>query len=171
MADTQKIYCFDTNVLVQGWNHYYAPEFCHSYWDILNTFGERGIVFIPREVYNEIQRVDDGLSRWLKSSKIPVRDTDGSVTQRMSEIFNKDKRHHLLVDDTKQRSMADPWVIAHALQSKAVVVTKENKETNPMSKRIKIPNVCEKMGVECINDFEFIRRFNINFSCSSPHCF
>lgn len=169
-TDTKQLYCFDTNVLVQAWNHYYAPEICQSYWDVLNKFGERGIVFVPGEVYDEIQKIDDNLAKWLRDSRIPVRETDGQVTKHLTEIYAKDRKHRLLVEDTKQRSLADPWVIAHALRADAVVVTKENKETNPASKRIKIPNVCEKMGVECINDFEFIKRFNIQFSCSSPHC-
>jgi hypothetical protein len=60
--------------------------------------------------------------------------------------------------------LADPWVIAHAMKEKAIVVTKESKVTTSTDK-IKIPNVCENMGVECINDFRFIEEMNIKFFC------
>jgi len=73
--------------------------------------------------------------------------------------------HKFLVDNTRQRSLADPWVIAHAMNSNACVVTKENLETAANSKRIKIPNVCENMGIRWINDFAFIEEVNISFYC------
>jgi len=48
----------------------------------------------------------------------------------------------------------------------AIVVTKENKESALNSKRIKIPNVCENMGIKWIDDFEFINELDIKFKCS-----
>ena len=73
--------------------------------------------------------------------------------------------HKNLVDNTKQRSLADPWIIAHAINENAIVVTKEEKVTAINTNRIKIPNVCENMGVPWINDFDLIERLNIRFSC------
>jgi hypothetical protein len=61
-----------------------------------------------------------------------------------------------LVDNTKARSLADPWVIAHAMHENATVVTKEEKVTALNSNRIKIPNVCENIGLRWINDFQLI---------------
>jgi hypothetical protein len=77
-----------------------------------------------------------------------------------------DPMHKLLVDNTKQRSLADPWVIAHAMKAGACVVTKENLETALNSKRIKIPNVCQNLGIRCINDFDMIRELKVSFSCN-----
>jgi len=62
--------------------------------------------------------------------------------------------------------LADPWVIAHAMKENATVVTKENKITTSNSNKIKIPNVCENMGVPCIDDFMFIEELNIQFTCN-----
>ncbi|HTQ67037.1 MAG TPA: DUF4411 family protein, partial [Puia sp.] len=73
--------------------------------------------------------------------------------------------HKYLVDNTKQRSLADPWIVAHALKENACVVTKEEKVTAPNTTRIKIPNVCENMNIRWINDFEFVEELNIQFSC------
>ena len=56
-------------------------------------------------------------------------------------------------------------MIAHAINEKACVVTKEEKVKAINSKRIKIPNVCDNMGVKWINDFQMIEELNIKFSC------
>ena len=136
-----------------------------SYWDILNEFGANDIIFISEMVYVEIVRTDDDLSKWLKSSKIPVRKIDEQVTKCLKDIYSTDPNHKFLVDNTKARSLADPWVIAHALRDNATVVTKEEKVTAINSTKIKIPNVCEKMNVPWINDFQMIGELGIKFKC------
>ena len=45
------------------------------------------------------------------------------------------------------------------------VVTKEEKVTALNSKKIKIPNVCEKMNLSCISDFQMIEELGIKFKC------
>jgi hypothetical protein len=152
-------------VLIQAWQKYYSPKLCPDYWTILNRLGEQGLIFLPQIVFEEIIRTDDDLTKWVKGSSIPVLIPDTNVTNILRTIFEVNPLHRTLVDNTKNRSLADPWVIAHALNEKAVVVTKEEKVTSANASRIKIPNVCDNMGVTWINDFEFIERMNIRFSC------
>lgn len=158
-------YCLDTNVFIKAWTGYYSPEVCPDYWEILITLGKQGKIFVPQLVYEEISKVEDDLYKWLKNSKMPIRKIDEPVTKCLQAIYSKDPKHQFLVDNTKSRSLADPWVIAHAMSEQAVVVTKEEKVTAATSKRIKIPNVCENMDVRWINDFQFIKELNIKFSC------
>ena len=89
-----------------------------------------------------------------------------TVTQNLTKIYSANPVHQYLVDNTKQRSLADPWVIAHALNENACVVTKEEKVTAPGTNRIKIPNVCDNMGVRWLNDFQMIEELGIRFSCT-----
>lgn len=51
------------------------------------------------------------------------------------------------------------------MKEKATVVTKEEMIITANSKRIKIPNVCEKMNIEWINDFQLIQKLKIKFEC------
>jgi hypothetical protein len=81
----------------------------------------------------------------------------------LQEIYEKDPRHKRLVDSTKWRSVADPWVIAHAMSENAIVVTKEPYEPNSTD-RVKIPNVCEAMGIEWMDDFRLIRELGLQFN-------
>ena len=125
MSTKTKIFCLDANVLIEAWQKYYSPKFCPEYWDVLNELGDQGRIFIPEMVYEEITRTDDDLSKWLKNSKIPVRKIDVPVTRCLQSIYSTNPMHKKLVDNTKARSLADPWVIAHAINEKATVVTKE----------------------------------------------
>ncbi|NPV60148.1 MAG: DUF4411 family protein [Actinobacteria bacterium] len=70
----------------------------------------------------------------------------------------------MLVDTTRDRSTADPWVIAHAITEKAVVVTKESFAP----RKIKIPDVCKALSVECIDDHQLVKELGIRFTASLP---
>jgi hypothetical protein len=165
MSTGHQKYCLDANVLIQAWQKYYSPKFCPDYWIVLNELGKQDIIFIPKMVYDEITRTDDDLSKWLKKSNIPVAEIDENVTSFLKMIFAANPSHQNLVDNTKNRSLADPWVIAHAINVNAIVVTKEEKVTAINTTKIKIPNVCDNMGVPWINDFQLIDKLNIHFSC------
>ena len=168
MSSKPKKYCLDANILIEAWQKYYSPNICPSYWDVLNTFGEQDKIFLPEQVYDEIVRTDDDLSSWLKASNIPVRGINQYVTQCLQEMYAANPYHKFLVDNTKARSLADPWVIAHAMSESAIVVTKEEKVTAQNSKRIKIPNVCDNMNITWINDFQLVNELGITFSCKRP---
>ncbi len=171
MSSTAHIYCLDANVLIQSWQKYYSPELCPDYWNILNKLGTDGRIFIPEEVKNEIvvtddkEKIEDDLSKWLKRSSIPVHKPTEQVIKCWQTILQANPLHKHLVDNVKGRSLADPWVISHALNIGATVVTKENFETALNTKRIKIPNVCENMGIRWIDDFAFAKELGMKFSC------
>ncbi len=160
-------YCLDANVLIQAWHHYYSPDICPDYWELLSNIGQDDKLFIPALVFEEINRTDDDLAQWLKSSNIPVRETTENVTKCLNGIYSANPDHKYLVDNVKGRSLADPWVIAHAIDENAIVVTKEEKVTaiNKKRNKIKIPDVCDNMKINWMNDFQLIRELGIRFSC------
>lgn len=158
------IYCLDTNVFIEAWNKYYHKDFAGDYWRKLDDLAKAEVIFATEEVKREIDKIDDALKEWLRGREYFFRKIDDKVQECLEQVFH-DPKHHRLVDSTKQRSIADPWVIAHAMAMDAVVVTKEQFETN-QTKRIKIPNVCEAMGIEWIDDFEMVRRLGIQFKVS-----
>jgi len=160
------LYCLDSNFFIKPWHDYYPPDFCGQYWEVLCEIFALGQAFIPQAVLDEILKVDDDLTLWLvEESGIAVESINENVTKCLSQIYEFDESHHRLVDSIKQRSLADPWVIAHAMAAGATVVTKEA-PSDSITKRIKIPDVCNNMGIRCVNDFDFIREVGIAFSCS-----
>lgn len=157
-----RVYCLDTNALIQPWTKYYSMIVCPSYWEILDRLAQDQIVFCTSEVGREIEKVDDGLYAWVKQRPYLIRDVDAQVMTHLRNILQDYPR---LVDTRKSRSMADPWVIAHAIAEKAVVVTKEE-PSNGKSNRVKIPDVCQHLGIRWINDYRFVEELGIRFTAS-----
>jgi len=165
--DEKVVYCMDANILIQAWQKYYSPEICPSYWEVLNDLGKKGVIFIPELVYEEIENGEDNLFEWLKNSNIPIKKMDGEVTNCLKKIYAANSDHQYLVSSNGIHSKADPWVIAHAIKEKAIVVTKETKDYFKKPTKIKIPHVCDNMHVRWMDDFEFIKNLNIKFICKS----
>lgn len=155
-----KRYCLDTNIYIEGWNKYFSTELSTGYWEILDSFALNGQVFSPIEVKREILRLDDGLSDWLKTRPYFFREITNKVQKEMRSIMASYPR---LVDNTKQRSIADPWVIAFAITENAIVVTKET-PVGSNSRRIKIPDVCNDLNIPWIDDFRFALELGIHFT-------
>lgn len=157
-----KRYCLDTNILIESWNKHYSMDLCPDYWEILDDLARDDRIFCTVEVKREIEKTDDGLSNWIGERPHFFRELTEEVISSLQKIY-KNPDHRRLVDSAKFRSVADPWVIAHAMAEGAVVVTKEAFETNP-TKRIKIPNVCKVLGVPWIDEFRFVTDIGIRFN-------
>src|SRR5258708_31222717 len=114
MSTTHAKYCLDANVLIQAWQKYYSPKLCPDYWTVFDQLGKEERIFLPQMVYEEIIRTDDELAKWLKKSNIPEYKVDGGGGEALKSIYSANSVHQNLVDNTKGRSLADPWVIAHA---------------------------------------------------------
>ena len=166
MTNQGKIYCLDSNVLIQAWQKYYSPKLCPSYWEKLNQLGSEGKIFISKMVFDELTKTDDDLSKWVREGNIEVKKLTADVTNAVSQIYAADPMHKFLVDNKKGRSLADPWVIAHAIVDKAIVVTKEEKVTAANNKKgLKIPNVCDNMSIPWLTDFDMLNDLEITFAC------
>ena len=161
-----KKYCLDTNAFVEPWNKYYSIKRCPEYWEILDDLGKKGTVFCPDQVKREIDKVDDTLKDWLNNKPYFIRVESESVQRYVRDILAIFPH---IISVGANRSMADPWVIAHAMAENAVVVSKEY-ITNPSQRnsRIKIPDACHHFKVTCINDIDFIDEIGIKFKTSLP---
>jgi hypothetical protein len=111
-----------------------------------------GEIFVIDEVVRELERKDDGIFKWVKNRENMIVPIDDGVQQRVKEIMSK---HGRLVDSRKNRSGCDPWVIALAQERGLTVVTAE-KPTRSLA-RPKIPDVCQDLGVSCIEIIDLFR--------------
>jgi len=157
-----RVYCLDTNALIEPWNKYYTITRCPEYWGILDQLALDGRIFCTWEVKREIEKTDDALSEWTQARQHMFREETSKANTYLREILARFPR---LIDSSKGRSMADPWVIAHAMADAAIVVTKELPVPRT-SEKIKIPTVCEAFGVEWMDDFAFIDEVGIRFSAT-----
>lgn len=127
-----------------------------SLWSKVDSFIENGIVISSEEVYDEIHVGDDDLVSWAKNRKDKFLKSDHNIQQLVREILQKQPS---LVTGSKKINGADPFVIALAKIKNCKLVSDERR--SGVGQPIKIPNVCEEYGVECIRFIDFLREMKI----------
>jgi hypothetical protein len=122
-------------------------------WTRLDGLIKDGLVAASEEVLLELERKDDEVYEWAKQRKATLFVAIDEVQQRhVSELLAK---HERLVDTRKERSGADPFVIALAIARGCAVVTAEPPTGKP--DKPNIPDVCASMGVRSLTVLELFR--------------
>lgn len=154
------IYCVDTSGWLDGWVRDYPPDVFPTLWQKLSECIEAGTVKCSEEVFVELAKKEDDLHQWIKVRKdaLVVR-IDDTIQNHVVALLEEYPR---LVDTQRQRSQADPFVIATAmaLGSSTVVVTGEKPGGG---KSPKIPDVCAAKAIQCIPFLEMLRLLGWKF--------
>src|SRR6267154_1657626 len=125
------IYWLDANVLIQAKNGPYKFKVFGVFWAFLDEQIGAGTIRCPKMVYQEIVKNEeplDDLATWIRvrrQSGLFV-DANADVQKAMNtvadHVIGKYEQHHA----GHFLSGADPWLIAHAIYSKGIVVTHES---------------------------------------------
>ena len=109
----------------------------------------------------ELEKRDDDLYEWANERKDMFLDIEGDRLQiRVAKIL---KLYPRLVDTRKNRSAADPFVIAVAsVFDPPLVVVAQEGQTNNIDKP-HIPDVCVSENLECITILDLIIREDWRF--------
>ena len=148
-------YVFDSGPLIDMFRHYYRQRF-PSLWQLFDTMIENNLITSTREVFNELINRGDDLSDWCEEQR-QLFVTPNKIEQGfVREIFINPHFQGVLRKQEKLegRPVADPFVVARARHTGGCVVTTEKYRPNAP----KIPNICEKFGVECVNLEAFMER-------------
>lgn len=149
------MYCIDTSALIHGWRRDYPPDVFQSLWDHLDRLAKQGRLFSSIEVLIELERGGDDIFRWAKDRESIFCEADEEVQKVLGTIV--DNFPSFVPADSPDGVWADAYVIAFAAAKNWTVVTGE-KPVGPGAKRLKIPNVCQAMGVNCIDFLQLIRK-------------
>ncbi|MGE5586267.1 MAG: DUF4411 family protein [Bacillota bacterium] len=149
------MYCIDTSALIHAWRRDYPPDVFQSLWDQLDRLIKQGRLFSSIEVLLELKRGGDEIYQWAKQREHAFLDADATVQRVVATIV--DSFPSFLPSDSPDGIWADPYIVAIAKVNGWAVVTGE-KAVSPGAKRIKIPNVCQEVGVECTEFLQLIRR-------------
>lgn len=152
------VYCVDTSAWLDGWVRDYPADVFPSLWGKLADCITDGSIRCSEEVYVELEKKDDGIHEWLKCRKRVLVPIDEQIQRIVSELLSHYPR---LVDTHRNRSQADPFVIATAEHLGAIVVTGE-KPRNKMDTP-KIPDVCAARNLRCLSFLEMLRELGWKF--------
>ena len=155
-------YSLDTSALLDGWRRYYAPDVFPGVWERLDELIRDGRLRASDEVFREIQKKDDEVTKWVRERKgLLFVEADDELQVALRVIM---RDHPKLVDTRSGRSAADPFVIALARIANCAVVTGER--ATHSSSRPNIPDVCRAIG-ECLSLLELLRREGWSFHSNS----
>lgn len=152
------IYSIDTSALIDAWVRWYPPDLFPKLWENIETLISEQRIFATEEVLVELEKKDDDIFKWAKKQQMFYPLTT-EIQTFVSQILTKYPR---LVDSRRERSQADPFVIALAKHKNCVVITGE--KNFGTEDRPRIPIVCKEFGIKSISIVQLIRSEGWRFS-------
>lgn len=150
-------YLLDANVFMTAKNLHYGFDFCPAFWEWLLTQNAAGRVFSIERVGHELTAGDDELAEWaaaqgdnffLKADAAML-----AATGRVSEWVAG--ANYEPAAQSTFFSVADYYLVASAVARGWTVVTHEIASNS--IRKVKIPNACIGLGVQCMTPYEMLR--------------
>ena len=153
-------YVLDSCVFIDANRNYYGLKFCPAFWDWLIINNQEGRIYSIDLVLSELSDSNEGdnLFHWSKSAgKSLFQNTSNhsivNVSREIEAWLVDNNFTQTAIDNFKKG--ADVGLIAYARLHNHKVVTLEK---GPGSKnKIKIPVVCEGLGITVVDTFEMLR--------------
>ncbi len=152
-------YTIDASSLIQGWRVNYSPDVFPGVWEKLEGLVEQEMLVASEEVLVELARKEDGLYKWAKRQNGMFRPHTAAIQNAVKDIL---RQHRQLLHMRKNRSGADPFVIAVGLVEGRAVVTQEGRSGNP-SEKPHIPDVCDANRVRWLPLLDLLREQGYTF--------
>ena len=159
MTESLFHYCIDTSSLVHAYQRSYPPDILPVLWE--ERFDEligAGRLVSPLDVLEELKKKHDDLYEWARQRAemfIEINEYEAELAAIMHD-------YPRLVDTKKGKSGADPMVIALA-QGRNPSLTVVTEEGFGSAKSPRIPFVCGRLDIRCINILQLIRDQNWSF--------
>ena len=145
-------YSIDTSALLDAWVRGFPPDVMPGLWKQLEELIDNGQLIATEEVLYELKKKEDDVYKWAKSHEKMFVPTDEQIQIAVTEIL---RDHKKLIDTRKNRSGADPFVIALAKVEDCAVITGEKPTSR--QERPHIPDVCRDIGIPCIDILQLCR--------------
>lgn len=147
------IYLLDTNIFITAKNELPIDVY-PSFWQELSQLASNGIFKSIKKVEDEIRKGKDELVDWIDNN-LP---NDFFITENaetlvaLSAVSQWTTMNNVYTQAAKNEfaSVADSWLIAEALSLSVTVITHETPDPS-CKKRVKIPDVCNAVGVKFCN--------------------
>lgn len=145
-------YSIDTSAILDGWRRYYPPDVMPAFWERVDILIDSGHLRATEEVLIELKKKDDAVHAWAKDRPKLFVPLDEEIQLRVASLLSA---HRKLIDTRKNRSGADPFVIALAHSNSCTVITGESPSNS--QKRPRIPDVCRALSIPTMPLIELMR--------------
>jgi len=155
-------YLLDTNVFVQAHRYFYPFDFVPGFWDWLEREHLKGTLASIAFVASELTDGTDVLADWARDragSEWFLEEDDQATQRCFQEVVDWVSLPSQGYQERVQGeflSGADPWLIAKAKATGAIIVSHEKLDLQ-IRKKVLIPTVCHSLGVQCIDIYALMR--------------
>ena len=163
-------YVIDSNVIIEGQNDTYPSHVFPTLWERIEALIADHQLYIPKRVIDEVTNIyDDEPSTWVARQSSNLYKPSGVDLLNIKEYVTKlSKKYPKMYVNRNNEIIADLYVIAIAKIYDATVITQEQSNKKKRNKKDKIkkeedkkrgnriPTVCYKEKVKCINLLGFI---------------
>ena len=161
-------YLLDTNVFIESYKKYYAPDLVSTFWQHLDEKSREGTVRSIDKVKDEIRPHNQFLTDWtnknfVKWESVHNDETMNKYKKIMAWSTNHTKFNQRAKDEFALYKNADPWLIAHAMATESTVVTEEKRDDYKTGK-ISIPNACLEFDIKFMDTFQMLRELQIKLA-------
>ena len=170
------LYLLDANVLITAHDEYYPIDRIPQFWEWIVDHSEKGSIKMPYEMIAEVkagqlrrdsQNQDDELLRWLRQDNHEKELLYGAAADRnvVNRVFREGYELPQPSLDELSKIRKDPLLIAYAFARRNSTIvtleaTQENATDEMKKHKRKIPFVCRKLGIRCIDTFDLIRELD-----------
>lgn len=161
------MYLIDTNIVIGAFNHRPRDIF-ETYWRQFDAFFSEGQFYFHQSVENELLKRDDEKSQWLRSfvptSQILTVTQEEVDSYRAVTRWVRDRKDAPYEESAIREFLrvADSWIVASAHARDFIVITNETPSPRKRT-RVKLPDVANGLGVQCMTEFDFLRQQSIIF--------
>lgn len=170
--DTE-IFLIDTNTLITPYKNYYPFDLVPSFWIKLKSCIEDGTVVILDMVSEEVLKGNDSLTDWLRSidAKNFISHISPSIITNYGNVLESIQNNPCYLEaalkEWSKVSVADPWLIATAIEHNFTIITFEQPNRNLNAKnptrKAKIPDIAATFNVRSESLFYMMRKLNFKF--------
>ena len=168
------LYLLDANVLITAHDNYYAIDRIPQFWEWIIYHAKQGQIKMPFEMISE-SRSPPNRGVEIKTTITPMAWRNNHETQLLldasadqktvSAVLKEDYELPQPSLDELNKIRKDPLLISYALTHvNTTIVTLEAKQENATDTmkrhKRKIPFVCRKLGIRCIDTFDLIRELD-----------
>lgn len=161
------MYLLDANVFIQAHRAHYGFNVVPGFWDWLDRAHHRGQLLSVGKVYEELVEAGDELTDWVRTRGEFFAEPDDEVVASFRDVstwaqarVGGGQSSQAAVNEFL--GVGDSFLVAHAHAHGFTLVTHETSEPDRKN-RIKIPDVCNAFGIDCVSPFVMLARESARF--------